>query len=134
MAFGEGKPPTSEASISSEIVRRLNEYSRRIRDLEQRLDEIKNRSDTIEETILNQLGDLKLSLERVSQKIPSISDRLVTIENEVLRLNKDLDRTALKSDVKRIETFIDVVNPVTAKFVTRDELERALEERVKRKA
>jgi hypothetical protein len=48
-------------------------------------------------------------------------------------VNKELSKTALKSDVKKIETFIDVVNPITAKFVTRDELDRLLEERMKRK-
>jgi predicted metal-binding transcription factor (methanogenesis marker protein 9) len=83
---------------------------------------------------LNQINDLKINLDKIGQKIMGVSDRLNVMENEILRINKDLSKTALKSDIKKLETFIDIVNPITAKFVTKDELERALEERVRKKA
>jgi len=122
------------SSITNEMVRRLNEYSKRIKNIEQKADRLENRVGSIEEIVLTQMGDIKVSLERMSQKISLISERLTTIENEILRVNKDLSKAALKSDVKKIETFIDIVNPITAKFVTRDELERIIEEKVRRKA
>jgi len=133
VAFDEKAATVDIASITNEMVRRLNEYSNRIKNIEQRLDRVENRVSGIEETVLNQMGDLKVGLERMSQKISLISDKLTTIENEMMRINKDLSKAALKSDIKTIETFIDIVNPVTAKFVTRDELDRALEERMKKK-
>jgi TolA-binding protein len=130
----EKQPVEDVATMTSEMVRRLNEYSRRIKNIEQRLERMEGRIDTVEETILTQMGDIKINLDKISQKIAGVSDRLNTIENEILRINKDLGKTALKADVKKLETFIDLVNPITSKFVTKDELERALEERIKKKA
>jgi len=120
-------------AATSEMIRRMNEYSKRIKNIEQRIDRLENRIGSIEETALSQMGDLKVGMERISQKISSLSDRLTAIENEILRINKELGKTALKSDVKKIETFIDIVNPITSKFVTRDELDRLMEEKVRRK-
>ena len=119
------------AALSGEMVRRLNEYSSRIKNVELRLERLENRVSGIEETVLNQLNSLKIGLDRLSQKLSSVSDRLTSIENEILRINKELGKTALKSDIKKIEAFIDVVNPITSKFVTKDELERLLEEKSK---
>jgi chromosome segregation ATPase len=119
------------AALSGEMVRRLNEYSSRIKNVEMRLERLENRVTSIEETVLNQLNNLKIGIERLSQKISSVSDRLTNMENEIVRINKELGKTALKSDIKKIESFIDVVNPITSKFVTRDELERLLEEKSK---
>jgi len=121
-------------TFANEIVRRINEYSRRIKNLEQRVERIDSTVETLQQTALNQMNDLKINLERIGQKIASISDRLTGIENEILKVNRDLGKTALKSDVKKLEMFIDLVNPITAKFVTKDELERAFEEKLKRKA
>jgi len=125
--------PADVASVTNELVKRLNEYSIRIRNIEQRLERMESRIEDIEETVLNQMGGLRIGLEKISQNFSSFSDRLTAIENEVLRMNKELSKTALKSDIKKIETFIDVVNPVTSKFVTKEEVERLLEETVKRK-
>jgi chromosome segregation ATPase len=126
--------PAKEADfevLGSEMVRRLNEYSTRIKNVELRLERLEDRMTSIEETVLGQLNNLKIGLEKFGQKISSVSDRLANIENEILRINKELGKAALKSDIKKIETFIDVVNPVTSKFITRDELERILEEKLK---
>lgn len=117
--------------LSGEMIRRLNEYSSRIKNIELRVERLDNRIDGIEETALNQLNNIKISLERLSQKISSVSDKIANIENEILRINKELGKTALKSDIKKIEAFIEVVNPITSKFVTREELERILEEKEK---
>jgi len=133
VVFDDKTAMADVASITNEMVRRLNEYSNRIKNIEQRLERVENRVSGIEETVLSQMGNLNVGLERMSQKISSLSDKLTTIENEMMRINKDLSKAALKSDIKKIETFIDIVNPVTAKFVTRDELDRTLEERMKKK-
>ena len=120
--------------ITSEIVRRINEDTRRIKLLEQTSERIQTRMDQIEEAVLNQMNDLKIDLDKISIKINSVSDRLKAIENEIIRINKDLAKTATKAEVKQLETFIDLINPITSKFITKDQLERALEERLAKKA
>jgi predicted nucleic acid-binding Zn-ribbon protein len=122
------KPVEDVRALSTEIIRRVNEDTRRIRNIEQRIDKLENSISTLEEAVLTQTGEIKVNLERIIQKVTSFSDKLTGIESEILRLNKELGKAATKSEVKQIETFIDIVNPITAKFVTRDELDRQLKE------
>lgn len=124
--------PVERAVVVSEIVNRINEDTRRIRLLEQRSEKIENRLRELEDNVSSQLGDLKISLERISNKISSISEKLAATESETLKMNKALEKTVSKAEVKQLETFIDVLNPVTSRFVTKEEMERMLEERLKK--
>jgi len=135
MALKFEKPPAPDiVGLSSELVRRMNEDARRIKSIEQKMDRLENTLITLEESALMQMNELKINLERISSKISALADRLNTIENDIVRVNKELGKTATKAEVKQIETFVDLVNPIKAKFVTRDELERMLEERTVRRA
>jgi len=120
--------PTDERAVAAELVKRLNEGTRRTRSLEQRVDRIENRISGMEETVIEQMNNLKIELDRIGQKIANATQQLTTINNEILRINRELGKTATKQELKEVETFIDMVNPITAKFVTKDELERRLEE------
>ena len=117
--------------VTSEILRRVNEESRRVRILEQRMDRIYDSVNSLQENVISQLDDLKLSIERLSDKVLKVSERLNGIENEIEKVNKGLGKAATKAEVKQIETFMNIVNPITSKFVTKEELERLLEERTR---
>lgn len=125
--------PMSIRPIINEIVRRLNESERRIRDLEMRIERIETNFSSVEENILNQLNDLKIDITKLGKKIEGFVEKIDLYESEILRLNKELAKTASKADLKKIETYVEILNPVTSKFVTREEMERALEEVKKRK-
>lgn len=125
--------PMSIRPIINEIVRRLNESERRIRDLEMRIERIETNISNIEEKLLNQLNDLKIDITKLGKKIEGFVEKIEFYESEILRLNKELAKTASKADLKKIETYVEILNPVTSKFVTREEMERALEEVKKRK-
>jgi predicted nucleic acid-binding Zn-ribbon protein len=128
------KQPTELTALSSELVRRLNENSRRIRLLEEKISKTEAAMDSLQQTAINQMNDLKINLDRIVAKMNGISEKLNEMQNETMRLNKEVGRAATKAEVKQLETFIDLVNPITSKFVTKDELERALQERLMRKA
>lgn len=121
-------------AVSSELARRLNENSRRLRIMEQKLDKLETSMDLLEENTLNQMNDMKIGLERISAKISAVGDKLAGIDNEILRITKEMGKTATKAEVRQLETFIDLVNPITSKFVTKDELERAFEDKIGRRA
>ncbi len=125
--------PTDIKSLATELVKRINEDTRRIRSLEQRMEKNENTMRGLEDSNLAQLNELKLGLEKIGDRILKTSDRLESIENEILRLNKELGKTASKMDVKQMESFIDLVNPITSRFVTKDEMDRAMEERLRQK-
>lgn len=127
------KKPEDIVAITGEIIKRLNENSRRIRTMEDRMDRIENTTTSLEERALEQMGDLKINLEKIASKIGSVADRLTAMENEILRINNQLEKTATKDEIKKLETFIDLVNPITSKFVTKDELEQELEDKLGKK-
>lgn len=135
MALPFEKKEAVEASfMTNELVRRLNEDSRRIKTVEQRLDRIEQQLETLEQTALTKMEDIKIGIEKMGAKLTLIADKMNGIETDIARINKELARTATKTELKEIETFIDLVNPITSRFVTKDEMMREFEERIKRKA
>ena len=123
----------SSSDVLNELVKRMNEYGRRIDNLEQRIDRVEVRIGNVEQTALTHLNKLEISLEAVAQNIVLLSEKLGKIESEIVRLNKELGKAALKSDIKKVEAFIDVVNPITSKFITREEAESMLEAKEKKR-
>lgn len=133
MAFPyDTKQPKDLKTLLSELVKRINEDARRIRAIERRMDRLEGGLGSVESNVLEHLNDLKMELERIGNKISTASERMNSLESEVLKLSKDIEKAASKRQVKELESFIDLVNPVTSKFVTRDEIERILDERMKR--
>jgi len=120
------------AGMSSEVVRRLNESSRRMKVIEQRIDRLDQQLQSLESTAISQMDDIRVNIERMISKVTGIAERLTGIENELMRINKDLGKTAGKSELKQLETYIDIMNPIKSKFITRDELDRILEEKMKK--
>lgn len=120
------KPSASIEEITSEIVKRLNENSRRVKKLEQKIGMMEDQMEAIQDAALNQMDDLRLSLERIVQNISSLAEKLRGIDDEILRINKKLNKAATKDEIKEVKTFIDIINPLTSTFVTKDELKRRL--------
>ena len=116
--------------LAVELIKRVNDSERRIRIIEQRIDRLENAIGSLQDNSLTQVNDLKLALEKISNKLVSISEKLMSIEMEMLRFNKELSKTATKRELKQIETFVELINPVTAKFITKDEVERVLDDRL----
>ncbi len=120
--------PVDLKIVASELVKRVNEDSRRIRLLEQRIDRVDNAASGLEDNTLSELGNLKILIEKLSGEIMRMGEKLTIIENDISKLRRDLDKTATKAEIKKLEIFIDLLNPITSKFVTKDEMERMLEE------
>jgi len=132
MAF-DSKPGDSPAIMMNELVRRLNENSRRIKYVEQKAEKVESTVTTLEETALMRMNDLKINLERIEQKMTSLAERLNVIESEILHANKEIGKSVTKAEIKHLEAYIDLMNPITSKFITREELERVLEENAPKK-
>lgn len=115
----------------TEVVNRINEDRRRIRLIEQNIDRVESSINALESSLLAQISDLKVSIERVRNELAENSNKFIGVESEVARLGKLVGKSATKLELKQVESFIDLVNPVTSKFVTKDELDRAFEEKMK---
>ena len=121
------KPEEANAALS-ELLKRINEDRRRMRMMEQSVERLENSLSALEETVLTQLNEFKFSLERVNAKNEAMAGRLTAVEANTAKLAKSTDKAATKLELRQLESFVDLVNPVTSKFVTKDELDRALED------
>jgi len=125
--------PEEANAVLSELIKRINEDRRMMRLVEQSVERLENSLSALEGSALSQMSDFKLSLDRIGSKIEATAARLNAIEANIAKLGKGVDKAATKLELKQLESFIDLVNPVTSKFVTKDELDRALEERARKR-
>jgi len=129
----EREPPQGISALSGEIVRRIDTNTRRIRAIEQRLSGTELRIGSLEEKVIEETENLRKSFEQISMNMKNINERLSNLRVEVLKINKDLDRTAKKTEVKELESLLDLYSPIKSKFTTKEEVERIIEERLSKK-
>lgn len=116
-----------------EMVNIINTNTRRIRTLEQRLDGLEMRMGAIEEKIINEIGDVKKGFEEIYMDIKQIAKDMSELKSEILRINKTIDKTAKRTEVKELESLLDLYSPIKSKFTTRDEVERLIDEKLSKK-
>lgn len=121
------------AAINVELVRRIDTNTRRIRTIEQRLDIVERRMGAIEEKIIDEIDRLRRGFEQISMDTKKISKNLIEIRKEMLNMNKDLDKAAKKSEVKELESLLEIYNPIKSSFVTREEVKNLIDEKLSKK-
>lgn len=120
--------------LASELVKRMNEDTRRIRVVEQREDRIEMNLSSLEEAMDERVTEIKSNLDKLSSEIKTISDRLIILESEISKIVKDLSKKATRSDVKELESYISLMNPISSTFVAKGETEKTAGEKYSGKA
>jgi hypothetical protein len=118
-------------AVLNEVVRRGNETVRRLRDLEEKDSLTENRLNTVETTLLNLSEEKRVSNDKFSLNVEDIQKNLVKIDNELMRINKLLEKMAKKSEIKELENLISIYNPIKTNFITKEDAELIIEERLK---
>ena len=127
------KETVNVQSFNNEVVKIINTNTRRIRSLEQRLDGLEMRIGAIEEKIINEMNALRKEFDEINMYIKDLVKNLNEIRNEVLKINKAIDKTAKKAEVKELESLLDLYNPIRSRFTTREEVERLVDEKLGQK-
>ena len=117
--------------VLSELVRRLNEHGRRLRVMENRNSVIESKLNSIEDAMLKMNEDIKERFKEVADISKDFDAKFMKLENDINRVNKNMDKMAKKSELKELENMVSLFNPITSKFITKKDLERLLEERMK---
>jgi len=116
-------------AVLTELVRRENESSRRLRALEERSSLTEMRASTLQDTILKMIEERKLFNEKLNERLTSIENSILRIDNELVKINKNLEKMAKRTELKELENMLSFFNPIKTNFVTREEVERMLEDR-----
>ena len=129
----EKDAPSDMQTFGNEISNMVNTNTRRIRTLEQRLSGTELRVGALEEKIIDEIDNLRKSFEQISVDIRAVTDNLSEIRSEILKINKNLDKTAKKAELKELETLLDIYNPIKSRFTTKDEVARIIEDKLAEK-
>lgn len=129
----EKKPQLNIHAFNTELVTRINTNTRRIRTLEQRHEGTEGRISSLEEKVIDELENLKKHFDQISRDIDSLTKNISELRAEFLKMSKSIEKAARKTEVKELESLIDLYNPIKSKFVTRDEVEKILEEKLTKK-
>jgi archaellum component FlaC len=121
-----------EKAVISELVRRMNETSIRIKDLENRVSRIERNFASLSENFSREAEDFTSKFDDIFKKISQTFSMLEGINAEILKIKKELESFAKRTEVKELEKFVELISPITSRFVTRDEIERILEEKLRK--
>jgi predicted nucleic acid-binding Zn-ribbon protein len=108
--------------------RELNELNRRVRMIEIKNEKLEERILAIEKRIEGLQTDLKIYSDLSSKKVEDIKQQIIQIKEEMENLKKNIDQLATKTELQKIKFFLDLFNPLTSNFVTKEEMERKIEE------
>jgi len=113
-------------AILTELVRRENESSRRLRALEERSSLTEMRAGTLQDAFLKMSEDKKISSDKLNERLTGIENNMLRLENEMIKINKMLEKMAKKPELKELEHMLSFFNPIKTNFVTRDEVQRMM--------
>jgi len=121
--------PRSLHAILNEIVERVNSDTQRLRVLEQSSDSITSRMNNTEQMLLQHKREFQKSFLDLTTEISTLSDRLVKTENTVKEVIDHVKKLVTESQLRELENLIEIYNPVKSNFVTKEELEKILQEK-----
>ena len=116
-------------AILTELVRRENESSRRLRALEERSSLTEMRANTLQDSFLKIIEEKRVFNEKLNERLINIENSILRIDNELVKINKNLEKMAKRTELKEIENMMSFFNPMKTNFVTREEVERIVEKK-----
>jgi hypothetical protein len=116
-------------SVLNKLIQHVNADSRRLRVLEEENVILKTRLASMERNMLAQRSQMEKYIHDLEVKIEGLENRGRMVENTIKEMIKEIKKLASMSKVKELESLINMYNPLTSQFVTREEAERMLQEK-----
>ena len=121
------KKPANVQVVVAELIRRLNDSSKRLRLVEQKILSMESTISNIDQTAVEQFKQTKISSDKLNVKIDELSNRIAKVEDDTRKLTKQMERTATKTELREIQGFIDLINPIKSNFVTIQEVRKMID-------
>ena len=115
----------------SEVKGDINNLERRLRILEEGFTNIRRSLQVAEQNMLSKSKTFSTEIRTSTSEIHDTKKEIADIKEKILMLAKELESAAKLNEVKVLEKYINLWNPV--KFVTQDEVERIIDEKLKKK-
>ncbi|MBI1935496.1 hypothetical protein HYS31_03570 [Candidatus Woesearchaeota archaeon] len=123
--FGFGKPQQPQADVSG-ITNDVSSLSRRLKLLEEGFTNLRRFLQMTEEGIIAKNKHYSAEIKTIASDIMEIRKEMQELKDKLLLVIRELQATARKEEVKVLEKYINLWNPV--KFVTQNEVEQIINE------
>ena len=121
-----GKSQQSEGSDLTGMNSELNSLSRRLRLIEESSANLRRFFQVTEENTITRNKHYSAELKTINSDISEIRKEMQEIREKLLLVIKELQTVARKEDVRVLEKYINLWNPV--KFVSQNEIEGIIDE------
>ncbi len=128
MPFGS-KEGGSSNELLGELSKRLNDNMRRIRVIEETLRSINMRTNEIEERLINEIKKINELSGNFDSNIKELNTKTSNIIIEIEEIKKDMTKLVKRSELKEIETYLELIRPMTSKYITKKEVEVLFKEK-----
>lgn len=120
------KPRTQSTEGLSYLSSQVNNLSRRLRMIEERFTNIRNKMEVDEKNMLTFHKKVNSEFKTLNSEITEIRNEIKDMRQEMSMIIKELRLSAKKEDVKVLEKYIEIWQPLN--FVTRKEVEKIVRE------
>lgn len=100
----------------------LNSNTRRIRQLEENLRNIRNQLGSVENVLLNEKKNFDELKEKMEGLFEQMRIEMRALKSEMKNVERIARKAVSKREMKEIESFLEIFNPLKSKFVTKEEV------------
>lgn len=111
------------------VVGRVNDNSKRVRELEENIRNLKEQLNSLQTESIKQKKTIIENDTSAKSTIKQILDRLANLEVDIDKIHREIRELVPRREFKETENYLDLINPITTKFVTRKEVEEMIEEK-----
>jgi len=122
----EKKPSKEEEVISQKLDAKLNNISRRLRILEERYASLREQIRFTDQSFLKSKQKLAAEIKAADSELGELNSQIAEMREKINDLLKELSLCAKQEDLKVIEKYIEIWEPV--EFVTRKEVLDAIKQ------
>ena len=123
--FGGKKKEEPQLHLG-EIQEQVMTVTRRLRVMDEQQTNLRRKLQMVEQNMLSNNKRLGQEIKNVNAEIVDVKRMVAEIENKILLIIKEIKESARKEDVDVLQKYVNMWEPVN--FVTRDEVEKMLEE------
>ncbi len=116
-------------TILNKVIERVNSLMRRIRKLEQEDEVLRARLDAVQTEAFNQSSLAQKRVNELEAKLKEYEKQLADDEALIKEIVAQMKKFATVSQIKELEALIDIYNPLKSEFMTREEVERLIDEK-----
>ncbi len=133
VVFDEKRESKPLAKIINEMVDRINDNTQRLRILEQEREILDSRIGSLEKNMLSLTKQVQKSIADNEGEIKKLETKVSQMENTIKEIIKYMRNLATKAKISELEELVEIYNPLKSNFVTREEVEKIIEEKITNK-